>query len=364
MREMIRVLLIEDNPGDARLIREFLNEAEGFVYELTWADQLNKGIELLKEEGADVVLLDLSMPDSRADETLSRLREIARSLPVIINTGLHDEEAAAQAARGGAQDYLVKGRYGPETLVRSIRYAIERNRMEVELRELNRDLSAFAHTLSHDLRAPLGNAYGYLMLLRERCEKEFDSEEQDWCNTVVKSLERMDGLIKAMLEYTRADREVAPAREADLAEMIGTILEELEETGALQGVEIAVERELPTVVPVFPVRLRQVLTNLISNAARFMGGNPRPRICIGTREVNGEPAMYIEDNGMGIRREEWEKVFEPLGRSDDACEIPGHGLGLAICKRAVESWGGRIWVESEPGQGSTFFFTLPKMGIE
>lgn len=363
MMKTIRILLMEDNPGDARLIRELLNESEGFAYELSWADRLNKGLELLREDRADVVLLDLSMPDSRAEETLARVREMSRSMPVIINTGLLDEEAAAQAVRGGAQDYLVKGRYGPETLVRSIRYAIERKRLEEELRELNRDLSAFAHTLSHDLKVPLSNAYGYALTLRERSGNKLNDEERKWCDIVVRSIERMDGLMKGMLEYAGLDKGPGAIREVALEEMVKAVLEELRVAGALEGIDVEVAGELPLVTG-YPQRFYQVLANLISNAAKFMGDSPHPRIEVGIRKMDGERAVYVKDTGMGIRREEQENIFSPLARTDEACDVPGQGLGLAIARRAVENWGGRIWVESELGQGATFLFTLPKMGIE
>lgn len=130
----IRVLLIEDNPGDVRLIREALVEARGGDFDLVWVDRLSEGLEHLAAGGADVVLLDLGLPDSLGLETLGRVCDQRLGLPIIVLTGMDDEELAMEAVQSGAQDYLFKGRVDGNLLGRSIRYAIERHRMLEELR--------------------------------------------------------------------------------------------------------------------------------------------------------------------------------------------------------------------------------------
>lgn len=131
--DLIHVLLIEDNPGDARLIQELLADARGLSTRLTQADRLSAGLERLSEAGADVVLLDLSLPDSKGFETFSKLRARAKDVPVILLTGLDDEELAMRALREGAQDYVVKGSITSQSLGRAVRFAVERHRkMEVD----------------------------------------------------------------------------------------------------------------------------------------------------------------------------------------------------------------------------------------
>ncbi len=154
----VKILLVEDNAGDARLIREALAEDRRAAYELTWVERLNQGIEKLNAGEFDLVLLDLALPDSRGLETLGRLRASAPAAPVVVLTGLDDEEAAYAAVRDGAQDYLVKGRLDGYSLVRSVRYARERARLLARLRELS----------STDELTGLYNRRGFLMLAHQQ----------------------------------------------------------------------------------------------------------------------------------------------------------------------------------------------------
>jgi two-component system cell cycle response regulator len=133
----IRMLLIEDNPGDARLIKELLSEVRSMQCEVVSANRLEKGIELLGKRFFDVILLDLSLPDSQGLDTFEKIKKCALNMPVVLLTGLDDERTAAAAAQKGAEDYLVKGQVDSNLLGRSIHYAIERHRLQTELRNLS-----------------------------------------------------------------------------------------------------------------------------------------------------------------------------------------------------------------------------------
>jgi len=234
----------------------------------------------------------------------------------------------------------------------------EREENRRELLRLNADLSAFAHTLSHDLRGPLSNALGYAVTLRMMLEGRLRPDEEECLEVTLRSLKEMDGLIEGMLLYAGMGRAPGEAAEVDLSVTVAVILEELRSGGVLkEGVELRLGR-LPTVRGE-PLRLRQALYNLISNAAKFSSQVPSPRIEIGLEEKPEGAVVYVRDNGPGIPQDQLERVFEPLARTEGARGLPGHGLGLAIARRAVESWGGRVWAESEPGRGAAFFFTLP-----
>lgn len=136
----MKSLLVEDNPVDARLIREMLKESPTATFELEHVDRLATALELLRQQTFDVVLLDLGLPDSQGLETLSRTRKAADGLPVVVLTGLSDQALAIEAARAGAQDYLVKGRFDSELLVQAMLYAVERKRAGEEIRRLNETL--------------------------------------------------------------------------------------------------------------------------------------------------------------------------------------------------------------------------------
>lgn len=133
----IKVLLIEDNPGDARLIREALSDTENMKFELRWVDHLRMGIDLLNKDVFDVVLLDLSLPDSQGMETIIDIREQAPIVPIVVLTGLDDEKVAINAVQHGAQDYLIKGQVDSSVIMRSMRYAIERHRLQEQLYNLS-----------------------------------------------------------------------------------------------------------------------------------------------------------------------------------------------------------------------------------
>ena len=156
-RGIIRALLVEDNPGDARLIREMLRDAGAGLasVELTWVDRLSAGLEHLSEHTADIVLLDLSLPDSRGLETFAAVHSAAPETPIVVLSGLDDEDLAVTAVHEGAQDYLVKGQVDGGTLLRAMRYAIERQRLEAVRRDLERQRDEFFSSISHDLRTPV-----------------------------------------------------------------------------------------------------------------------------------------------------------------------------------------------------------------
>jgi len=232
----------------------------------------------------------------------------------------------------------------------------ERVRRDRELERLNADLAAFAHTLSHELRGPLTAALGYAHTLVQMTAGKLEPLEEEVLRTALQSLEKTRDIIDGMLEYVRLEGEQGQAVEVDLERMVGEVLEGLRAEGALEGVEV--RAEALGRVRAEPLRLRQVLSNLISNAVKFSSGRPGARVRVGCREEEGRRMVFVEDNGPGIAPEDLERVFEPLVRTEDARGLPGHGLGLAIARRAVESWGGRIWAESQPGRGSTFFFTV------
>jgi chemotaxis family two-component system sensor kinase Cph1 len=247
---------------------------------------------------------------------------------------------------------------GNAVLYRTVMMDItERKRMEEELRRGNEELKAFAHTISHDLRGSLAIIEGFSVAAFSALERGDNREEVESLEHVIKGARRAQGYIESLLEYAMAVHEEGVVLRAATDEVLVEVLIDYGEEIREKGVEMVIEKDLPP-VKVDPIRLRQVLMNLIGNAIKYIGDNAKPRIEIGARTEGETVILHISDNGVGIQREDQDKIFEPFKRfTSDGSH--GLGIGLATVKRVVEGWGGNIQVESKPGEGTTFLFSAP-----
>jgi PAS domain S-box-containing protein len=232
----------------------------------------------------------------------------------------------------------------------------ERARLEEELRRSNAELERFAYVASHDLQEPLRVVTSYVQLLARRYRGRLDQDADDFIAYAVDGANRMKQLIQDLLAYARIGSKGAQPVRVSLDEVLLHVLDslrlQLRESGA------TVERgPLPTVLA-DPVQMEQLLQNLISNAVKFRGSEP-PLIQVEARQRESEWEISVADNGIGIDPQFFERIFIVFQRLHGMSEYSGTGIGLAICKKIVERHGGRIWVESTPGRGSRFFFTLP-----
>ena len=218
----VRVLLVEDNPGDARFIREMLGEADDAPFAIEEAGDLAAALDRLSRDGLDAVLLDLGLPDSQGLETLLKAHAAARHLPFVVLTGLYDEEIGRRAVREGAQDYLLKGEIRSTGLARSIQYAIERKRAEVELvrtvgalEAKTQELDAFTYCVSHDLKEPLRTIEAFSQFLLEDYADRLDDEGREYLGKLAKASARMKRQIEDLLILSRL------SRQSDAPEQIG-----------------------------------------------------------------------------------------------------------------------------------------------
>ncbi len=234
----------------------------------------------------------------------------------------------------------------------------ERERLVQQLRRSNENLAEFSHVVSHDLQAPLRAINGYAQLLAKRYRGKLDSTADEFISFILQGAGSMDELIKSLLQYAEAGDENLTRTAVRLDAVLDGVQSNLQTLIRDSSAELAYGF-LPTVVG-DPVQLLQLFQNLIGNAIKYARAGVAPRIEI-SAEKSG-PAEYrfaIKDNGMGIEEKDFERVFAPLKRLHGH-EIPGSGIGLAICKKIVERHGGQIWLTSQVGKGSTFYFTLAK----
>jgi signal transduction histidine kinase len=237
----------------------------------------------------------------------------------------------------------------------------EREKLITELEVKNAELERFTYTASHDLKSPLITIKGFLGFLREDAERGNLKRLESDIQRIGDAADKMQRLLNDLLELSRVGRVVNQSQSVDLNAMIAEVLELLH--GRLYGgplpIRVSVGEHLPQAYGDRP-RLLEVWQNLIENAAKFMGDQSHPHIEIGQAGTadDGLTIFFVRDNGVGIDPKFKDRIFSLFDKLDPRTE--GTGIGLALVKRIVEFHGGRIWVDSEPGKGSTFYFTLPQ----
>jgi PAS domain S-box-containing protein len=237
----------------------------------------------------------------------------------------------------------------------------EREKLITDLERKNAELERFTYTASHDLKSPLITIKGFLGFLREDAERGNLKRLETDIQRIGDAADKMQRLLNDLLELSRIGRAVNKTEAIDLTQMISEVLELLHgriNRGAVP-VRVSVDENLPQIYGDRP-RLLEVWQNLIDNAAKFMGDQPNPHIEIRQAETSTEanPIFFVRDNGMGIDPKFSDRIFGLFDKLDSRTE--GTGIGLALVKRIIEFHGGKIWVESKPGNGATFYFSLPQ----
>ncbi|MDI7252045.1 MAG: PAS domain S-box protein [Actinomycetota bacterium] len=228
----------------------------------------------------------------------------------------------------------------------------ERVAMEEKLRASVRELDAFAATVAHDLRVPLSLISGYAELLRYADTTE--EEREAFLDNITKAARRLEEMTASLLAYAQAGSPEGKLTKVDPATVIAEVAEERGAELDSRGIALEVEGNLPN-IQADPLKLRQVFFNLLDNAIKYTSGCDNPHVRIGGRREGDMVTLFVSDNGCGVDPSMAQDIFLPFRRGTG--EAGGLGIGLATVKRAVEGWGGRVWVESTPGEGASFYFT-------
>lgn len=294
-------------------------------------------------EGSTVGTIGINSQAKNAfeEEELKMLEIVARQIETAINNAKQTE-----ARRKGEEQMKALN----ETLEQRV---IERTR---ELARSNAELEQFAYIASHDLQEPLRMVASYVQLLEKRYKEKLGEEAKDFIGYAVDGAKRMQELINDLLKYSRVGTGAKPFEMTDCGSVFVraafNLKVAIEESGA-----VVIRSPLPTVMG-DASQLVQLFQNLIGNAVKFCDGRP-PEIRVGAERKDGEWLFWVRDNGIGIDAQYAERIFVIFQRLHSRTEYFGTGIGLAICKKVVERHGGRIWVESELGKGSVFYFTIP-----
>ena len=351
----MRILLVEDNPGDARLLHLMLKESGSLSVEVMHADRLSAALKVVAEWPIDVVVLDLSLPDSQGVETLVRMHTAAKALPIIVLTSIEDEALGLALVQAGAQDYLVKGQATGPLLTRALRYAAERKRTEEDLRSsfnLLRTLSRRLEAIREEERGRIARELHDQLGVGLTCLKMDLSRMPAIMNEAIGSKEyaKADNKIRSMIQdvdatiasVQRIVTELRPAMLDDLG-LVAAIEWQAQDFERRSGIhcrcvageeDITVDRERATVV-------FRICQEALTNIARHAGA---ANVTIRFEEQAGSLLLEVQDDGQGIPQE---KIADP------------HSLGLLGMRERAQLFGGRIDIMGRPAEGTTITLRLP-----
>ncbi|MFO7996248.1 MAG: ATP-binding protein [Dehalococcoidia bacterium] len=364
----VSILLVEDNPGDRRLIREMLAEASDVAFDVQYADRLQAAIECLGQNGVEVVLLDLGLPDSQGLETLRKVYAQVSEMPIVVLTGLNDEMVGVQAINEGAQDYLIKGQVDTQLLRRTIRYAIERKqaeererRLQIQISLSNRlaSLGLMVEGIAHEINNPLASVMGFAQML---AYEDIPENFREDVKTIEENARRVADIMTNLLAFARQQK--LERTYVDVNDIIRATLEM--RAYPLEGSNITVTTQLDPVLPstmADATLLQQAFLNLIINAETEMKlAHGKGNLLITTEFLNDTIHVSFSDDGPGIAQANLTHVFDPFFSTRGVGQ--GRGLGLSVCYGIITDHNGRIDVRSQPGRGAVFTIELPVVAEE
>lgn len=349
----VRVLLVEDDSDFAELISAFSHRSTGWTL-IGHARTLDEAIRRISDSKPDVVLLDLNLPDSNGAETVDALLERFHPLAIVVLTAM-DASGAADALRGGAQDYFDKADITPALLARTLRYAKERSSHLSTIVRQQELLEQFATHAAHDLTAPLRTMGVFAELLQEDAGDRLQPDEHKLLDQIVGGAQRLQTLISDLITHARTGEDEAVER-LDLAAIVQDAVAELRPEIEDAEAELDV-RGFPEAYGQ-PRAVRQAVRNLLSNAIKFRRANGSI-VRVSGREEGGRCVLEVRDNGIGIPEDMLVRVTRPFVRLHPTGQYRGSGLGLTLVDRVVRRHGGTLRIQSVMAQGSVVSFDLP-----
>ncbi|AQL41383.1 hypothetical protein BV210_01030 [Halorientalis sp. IM1011] len=348
------VLVVEDNPGDAKLLRHHLQQSSltggGSGPDINHVERLEAGFDALADDSYDVVFLDLGLPESSGIATLERFVDRHTTVPVVVLTGLDNHERAIEAIQRGAQDYLVKDEIDGDTLARSLRYAIERKKSERELRRQKEQMEFFNSILRHDMLNGMEVIKMRAELLERRGEGDIAGDAEtivEWSDNIIDLTRK----VKSVLD-TLTDESDPELQQVDLVPIVES------EAERVRGMDddVTITTDAPDEASVVADDLlAEVVGNLLTNAVEHGGDGP-VEIEVDVAETNGEVRLEVRDDGPGIPDQTKQRVFDRGATGDQS---GGTGFGLYFVHSMVSVYGGEVSLGDSDRGGTVVTVELP-----
>ena len=369
MQAKEKVLAVDDSEFNLEIIKEAL----GDEYNLKTATIGEEALEIVLDYQPNIVLLDIMMPGTDGYEVCRQMRAdpALRDIKIIMLSAKAMTSERLKGYDAGADDYIIKP-FDADELLAKVRVYSRLSTLEeveclnkklqsaiLELTNTNEELREFAHIAAHDLKTPL-RGIGILAnwILTDYADK-FDEEGKKQVRMLVTKAEQMSVLIDSILQYSKLGRKTIVKQQVDLS----TVLSEVISTIDLpENIEITVENELPALM-CDKTHIIRIFQNLLSNAVKYMD-KPEGQIKVGCIEQDGCWIFSVADDGPGIDEKYFKKIFQIFQTLTPREGVDSTGIGLSIVRKITDLNGGKVWIESEVGKGSTFFFTFPKQETE
>ncbi|OUD11716.1 sensor histidine kinase [Thioflexithrix psekupsensis] len=356
------LLIVDDVPNNLRLLFDYLKH---YHFKLRIARDGEDALRQVALAPPDLILLDVMMPVLDGFETCRRLKadEKTAHIPVIFMTALNDTVDKIKGFELGAVDYITKPFHPEEVLMRINthltlqklqRVLLQKNR---QLQQQNEELEAFAHTVAHDLKNPLSSIVNFIGVLSEDYLEQFDGQTLQLLKMIEQESLRSFDIIDALLLLASTRRRDIEMNLLNMSSIMRRVQQHLAPMIAEYHAHIIYPNEWP-LSKGFAPWVEEIWTNYMSNAIKYGGRPPIVEIGAEAQPDKNRAYFWVKDNGEGLNMAAQQKLFTPFTRIGQS-GIEGHGLGLSIVQRIVERFGGEVGVISTPGEGSTFFFTLP-----
>ncbi len=356
----LTILIVDDSEDDRDVFVRLLGQ-DPKISDIHTAETGNEGIELFSKTQPDCILLDYNLPGQDGLETLKVVKNIDRYASIVMLTGQGSEDVAVAAMKAGASDYVVKDTISAVGLRRAVNNAIDKTRLEQKIDTQKEEQELFIKTLLHDARAPLRHISTFSQILDEDADAGDHSNIKEYSSDIRIATKRIEDLLDTLASYALSESEVT-FEPVCMNDVIRAVLDNLADR--IQARQAVIRHEtLPTISGHKP-QLIQLLQNLVGNGIKYCeAGQPVIEITVVSSDEEDKPLFKVQDNGIGIPEDKLAYVFQPFKRLWSQDTYEGTGLGLAICQKIVKRHGGRIWCESQAGQGSAFFFTIDNVEL-